>query len=71
MKPRDMRNHVGKRILLAMRDIDKRVAQRSGVKVCILRVVFRRFPVMLNHLQVGVDPCRFCGIDGCIDQLTK
>ena len=49
-----------KHILLAMRNIDKNVALRTGIKVCtgISYVVFRRI-----RLQVGIDPCRFCGID--------
>lgn len=49
MKLRDMRNHVGKHILvlLAMRNVDENVALRPGVKVCILCVVLR-FPVELG-----------------------
>ena len=39
MKLRDMRNHVGKHILLAMRNVDENVALRPGVKVCISCVV--------------------------------
>ena len=36
MKLRDMRNHVGKHVLLAMRSIDENVELRPGVKVCML-----------------------------------
>jgi hypothetical protein len=48
MKLRDMRNHVGKHILLVMRNIDENVALKPGVKVCILHFVFKKFLVMLN-----------------------
>ena len=34
MKLRDMRNHVGKHILLALRDIDENVVLKPGMKVC-------------------------------------
>ena len=33
MKLRDMRNHVGKHVLFAMRNIDENLALRPGVKV--------------------------------------
>ena len=44
MKLRDMRNHVGKHILLAMRNVNENVALRPRVKVCISCVFLIRFP---------------------------
>jgi hypothetical protein len=52
MKLRDMRNHVGKHILFALRGVDENVELKPGI-------------------NIGLDPCGFCGLDGCKIQLTK
>ena len=49
MKLRGMGNNVGKHLLLAMRNIDKNVALRPGVELCMSHVVCNFFLVMLNH----------------------
>jgi hypothetical protein len=64
-----MRNHVGKHVLFAIRNIDENVSLRPGAKVGILYLCLKI--CCRNILQVGVDPCGFCGLDGCVVQLTK
>ena len=60
---------VGKHVLLAMRDIDENVSLRPGMLRCFYNVFLSCSS--WTRLQVCVEPCGFCGLDGCIVQLTK
>jgi len=52
--------------LFAMRNIDENVSLRPGAKVGIL---YLHLKICCHNIsQVGVDPCGFCGLDGCVVQ---
>lgn len=66
---KDMRKHVGNHLLLDLHEVEDG-SLKDGIEVCQLFYSFLCCVLNLSYLQIGPDPCGWCGLDGCKTQLT-